>query len=290
MDQAEELRNQIKKNELIKPRSRVITVTSGKGGVGKSNISLNLGISLAKKGNRVIIFDADFGLANIEIMLGVRPSYNLADLMFSGKSLKDIVVEAPYGISFISGGSGIQELSNLSKEQIYYLIHKLNELDELADIIIIDTGAGITDTVLDFLVVSEEVLLVTTPEPTSITDSYSLLKILNRKGEFSQNNTAIKVIANKVGTDKEGLELFNKMSTVAEKFLNVHLKYMGMVPSDEIVSRSVINQKPAIITFPNSAFAKGIRNVSDKLYIDNAKSSENRGIAHLFANLLRKVR
>ena len=155
IDQAEQLRKLVKQNNgSARNIARVITVTSGKGGVGKSSISVNLGIELAKAGNRVIIMDADFGLANIEVMLGIRPQYNLADLMFHGKSIKDIITQGPENIGFISGGSGIHELTRLTREQIVNLTMKLVELDELTDIIIIDTGAGIADSVLEFVAAS----------------------------------------------------------------------------------------------------------------------------------------
>ena len=175
MDQATSLRKLIRNQEERKTVATVITVTSGKGGVGKSNMSVNLAIQLHKLGKRVIILDADFGLANVEVMFGIRPAYSLADLMFKNKELKDIICPGPRGIGIISGGSGIQEMANLTKYQIENLTSKLYELDELADVIIIDTGAGISDAVLEFVTHSTEVILVATPEPTSITDAYALL-------------------------------------------------------------------------------------------------------------------
>ena len=170
MDQAEQLRI-IKANKQIRPTARVITVTSGKGGVGKSNMSINLAIQFRKMGKRVVILDADFGLANIEIMFGTAPKYNLSDLIYKGKDIKEIITWGPMEVGFISGGSGVAALSNLTKESLSYIIQNLAELDSLADTIIIDTGAGISDAVLEFLVASREILLITTPEPTSITDS-----------------------------------------------------------------------------------------------------------------------
>ena len=211
MDQAEQLRKLVKKNSRPRSIARVITVTSGKGGVGKSSISVNLAIQLSRLGKKVVIFDADFGLANIEIMLGIRPQYNLADLMFRGKSLQDIITEGPDKIGFISGGSGIQELTRLSREQIIYLTQKLFQLDKLADIIIIDTGAGIADSVLEFVAASSEVILVATPEPTSITDAYALLKTLNRKSEFSVSDTNISMLANRITSEEDGKELYEKL-------------------------------------------------------------------------------
>ena len=199
MDQAEQLRNIIKASSRPqRPLARVITVTSGKGGVGKSNTAINLAIQFRKMGQRVIILDADFGLANIEIMFGTVPKHNLCDLIYQGKNIKDIITWGPMEVGFISGGSGIAGMSNLSRDYLNYIIQNLAELDEMADTIIVDTGAGISDAVLEFLVASGEILLVTTPEPTSITDSYSLLKALGRHPRYSSETTQIKVIANKV--------------------------------------------------------------------------------------------
>ncbi len=290
MDQAQQLRNIIKKQDRPKTLARVITVTSGKGGVGKSSISVNLAIQLQRMGKRVIVLDADFGLANVEVMLGIMPKYNLADLMFRGKSLKEVVTIAPSDIGFISGGSGIQELVNLSKDQIIYLTHKLGELDELADVIIIDTGAGITDNVLEFVMSSSEVILVTTPEPTSITDAYALLKTLNKKSTFSSDDTLIKVIANRVTYNEEGIELFNKLSVVVNKFLNIQLEFLGTIPQDTNMSKAVMHQKPAILMYPNTASSKAFYELANKLnnpYISNDQFEQKKGISQLFLNLIR---
>lgn len=288
MDQAEKLRKMVKEQASPRRVARVITVTSGKGGVGKSSISVNLAIALSKLGNRVIILDADFGLANVEVMLGIRPQYNLADLMFRGKSLTDIITEGPENIGFISGGSGIQELTNLSRDQIVYLIQKLVELDQKADIIIVDTGAGIADSVLEFVGASSEVLLVATPEPTSITDAYALLKTLNRKTDVSLQDTVIKMVANRIDTYDEGKELYDKLSLVVSKFLNFKLEYLGALPQDASVSKAVMRQKPALTLYPNSNFSKTLNTFADIL-CENSKEipQSKKGIAQLFTNLLR---
>lgn len=210
MDQAESLRNIIKKQEIDEKKrtARVITVTSGKGGVGKTSFSVNLAIQLHRLGKRVVVLDADFGLANIEIMLGIRPKYNLADLMFRGKSIQDVITYGPEGIGFLSGGSGINEMANLSREQVFWLIQKMEELDKEADVIIVDTGAGIGDSVLEFVAASEEVFLVATPEPTSITDAYALLKALNRNSSYMSEKTVVKMIANQVRGKKKRMNCF----------------------------------------------------------------------------------
>jgi flagellar biosynthesis protein FlhG len=288
MDQAEQLRNIIKKQSPQRKLARVITVTSGKGGVGKSNISVNLAIQMSRLGKRVIILDADFGLANVEVMLGIRPRYSLADLMFRGKELQDIITNGPENIGFISGGSGIHELTNITKSQILFLTQKLYELDQLADVIIIDTGAGITDSVLEFVAVSSEVLLVVTPEPTSITDAYALLKTLNRKGDFIPDNTVIKMISNRVESYEEARQLFNKLNLVVEKFLTVKMQFLGAIPQDSNVSKAVMQQKPYSTLYPNSPSSKAIFELANIL-CNNASPKVNtvNGIAGLFSNLIR---
>lgn len=288
MDQAENLRKIVNEQTAQRRLSRVITVTSGKGGVGKSSISVNLAIALSRLGNRVVIFDADFGLANIEVMMGIRPRYNLADLMFKGRALADIVNVGPENIGFISGGSGIQELTNLTRDQIIYLIQRLVELDELADIIIIDTGAGISDSVQEFIVASTEVLLVATPEPTSLTDAYALLKAVNRRYNISEQDMAIRMLANRVDSYEEGMELYEKFNIVVSKFLNIKLDFLGSIAKEEIVSKAVMRQQPAIILYPNSQFAKSVSVFADVLCSNSAGSAVGKkGIAQLFASLLR---
>ncbi|MBQ2744196.1 MAG: MinD/ParA family protein [Lachnospiraceae bacterium] len=287
MDQAEKLRNIIKaQNDTQERQARVITVTSGKGGVGKSSVSINLALQFRKQGKSVIIFDADFGLANIEVMFGAIPKYNLADMIFRGKEFKDIIVEGPEGIGFISGGSGINGLGNMNKDQVQYLVFKLKELEKLADIIIIDTGAGISDSVLEFVVSSSEVLLVTTPEPTSITDAYALLKTLSARSTFDKDYTEIKVITNRVSSYEEGRNLYNKLEVVVCKFLNINLKYLGIIPMDANMSKAVMQQKPISSAYPNSAAAEAIEKLAVAL-LNNTEVEESKrnGLAKAVMNI-----
>ena len=288
MDQAERLRNIIKQNQVAPPQAaRVITVTSGKGGVGKSNVSINLAVQFKKQGKRVIIFDADFGLANIEVMFGAVPKNNLADLIYQGKGIRDVITWGPMDIGFISGGSGIAGLSNLGREYINYLVQQLSELDSIADVIIIDTGAGISDSVLEFLVASGEILLVTTPEPTSITDSYSLLKALRRNVRFNESLTSVKVISNKVDTSEEGRQLFNKLNTVVMRYLHLDIQYLGCIPQDKELSKAVMQQSPICISNANAPSAKAFEDIALTLMnIPHEQNVIRRGMAGFFANMV----
>lgn len=290
MDQAEQLRNIIKaSSQPQRPLARVITVTSGKGGVGKSNMAINLAVQFKKMGQRVIILDADFGLANIEIMFGAVPEHNLYDLIYQGKNISEIITWGPMDVGFISGGSGIAGMSNLSIDYLNYIIRNLTELDNMADIIIVDTGAGISDAVLEFLVASGEILLVTTPEPTSITDSYSLLKALNRHPRYSKEASQIKVIANKVQNGEEGKDLFEKLNSVVTRYLKLPITYLGMVPQDAQLAKAVMQQMPVSIQNPESRSAQAYELLAAKLMNKELnKTLTKRGMAAFFSHIISK--
>lgn len=286
MDQAEQLRNIIKaKQNPQRPLARVITVTSGKGGVGKSNTSINLAIQFRKMGQRVIILDADFGLANIEIMFGTVPKYNLYDLIYQGKNIKDIITWGAGDVGFISGGSGIVGMANLSRDYLNYIIQNLTQLDTIADVIIIDTGAGISDAVLEFLVASGEIILVTTPEPTSITDSYSLLKALNRHPRFLKDASQIKVVANRVNKMSEGTALFDKLEVVSSRYLKLPITYLGAVPWDRQLSEAVMQQKPVSLSYPNAKASIAYEEIAAKL-MGEEKVMKKRGMAAFFSHIV----
>lgn len=290
MDQAEQLRNIIKaSSQPQRPLARVITVTSGKGGVGKSNTAINLAIQFRKMGQQVIILDADFGLANIEIMFGAVPKHNLCDLIYQGKSIRDIITWGPMDVGFISGGSGIAGMSNLSVDYLNYIIRNLVELDEMADTIIVDTGAGISDAVLEFLVASGEILLVTTPEPTSITDSYSLLKALNRHPRYSSETSQVKVIANKVFGEAEAEGLYAKLEAVVERYLKVPITYLGMIPHDNQLAKAVMQQMPVSLDNPRARSALAYEEIAAKLMNKELnKSLTKRGMAAFFSHIISK--
>ncbi len=289
MDQAEQLRNIIKASSMpqARPLARIIAVTSGKGGVGKSNTSINLAIQFRKMGKRVIILDADFGLANIEVMFGAVPRYNLFDLIYQGKSIQEIITWGPMEVGFISGGSGIAGMANLSREYLAYIVQNLAQLDNIADVIIVDTGAGISDAVLEFLVASGEILLVTTPEPTSITDSYSLLKALNRHPRFSAEMSSVKMIANRVEKEGEGKALYDKLNAVVSRYLKLPLTYLGEIPQDAKLTRAVMQQAPVSIKEPDAKSSLAYEKIARILMNVEADSQvRKRGMAAFFSHIV----
>ena len=276
MDQAEQLRNIVKQQNKKQRSARVITVTSGKGGVGKSNVSVNLAIQMGRLGKRAVILDADFGLANIEVMLGMRPQYNLADMMFRGKDVKDIICTGPEDIGFISGGSGLREMTNLNKDQILSLVRTMYELDHYADVVI------------ELVASSSEVLLVATPEPTSITDAYALLKTLHRHDGFEAGSTSIKMIGNRIQSYEEGKELYLKLNTVVNKFLGMEMEYLGAIPYDEYLPRAVMQQQPVSLAYPDAPSARAMLELAMVLE-DEKKEIEPMDTAHGLAGLFTKI-
>ncbi|SFG00853.1 flagellar biosynthesis protein FlhG [Lachnospiraceae bacterium C7] len=293
MDQAQQLREAVNlrnqtSTEKEKKVARVIAVTSGKGGVGKSNISVNLAVTLRNMGQKVIIFDADFGLANVEVMFGTVPKYNLSDLIYRGMSIREIITQGPQGIGFISGGSGIIGLNNLGRNQILYLVKCIEELNELADYIIIDTGAGISSQVLEFLKVSPEVLLVTTPDPSSIADSYSLLKALFKNPGYVKGHTKVHLLANKVSSKDEGAGIYEKLDTVVSKFLEEDLDFYGIIPEDNQLEKAVKQQKIVSLMYENAKSTKAFKELAERILNNDKDVNQKRrwGISKIFSEIL----
>ncbi len=289
MDQAEQLRNVVKSKQ---PRSvskaRVITITSGKGGVGKSNIAVNLAVQLRRLGKKVIIFDADMGLANVEVMFGAIPKYNLSDMIYHGKKMEEIITEGPMEIGFISGGNGITGMNNLTKNQLSRLVNNLNELDGLTDFILIDTGAGIANNVMEFVASSPEVLLVLTPEPSSLTDSYSLIKALYGNPGFVRHGTNIEVVVNRTVSVDDGQVVYEKLSSVISKFLQGEVHFFGTIPQDGLLEKSVRAQKIVSMTAPNARSAKAFERLAVSLIEGEPNIEPDRqGIKELFYNFFK---
>jgi flagellar biosynthesis protein FlhG len=236
--------------------TKIISVTSGKGGVGKTNVVCNLAYCLASMGKRVMIMDADLSLGNVSVIMGMIPKYNISQVIYGDKQLKDIIMTDSNGIMVLPASSGISELSNLSESQKITLMSRFDEfagdLDEKfgrpIDVLLIDTGAGISSNVLYFNLAASEIYVVVTPEPTSITDAYALIKVLSTK--YSEKYFSI--IVNNVRSEREAKEVYKHLSLVSDKFLKVNLNYLGHILNDDNISRSVIMQRPASGIFPDS--------------------------------------
>ena len=286
MDQAKELRSLINNaqntNFKNKLNARVITVSSGKGGVGKSSFSTNLAIYLSSLGKRVLIIDADFGLANIEVLLGVRPKYNFYHMLKGEKNISEIIVDTDYGIKLISGGNGLKELSSVNNSEVKYFIEQFEYIDKIADIIIVDTGAGISSNVTNFIMASDESIIVTTPEPTSFTDAYTLIKIMKEQNEVIDK---INVVINKADDKYEAERIFTKLSHVCQKFLGINIQNLGYIQSDLALIKAVKQQKPAIISFPESDFSISIKTIGDRL-LNQDNQLKNDGIKSFMKRLM----
>ena len=237
---------------------QVIAVSGGKGGVGKSNISVNLSIALAELRRRVVLLDADLGLANVDVLLGLSPKYTLADVLSGQQTLQDVLVTGPAGVKIVPAASGVQKMAALAPQEHAGLISAFSELSDQVDILIVDTAAGISDTVVSFVRAANEVLVVVCDEPSSITDAYALIKLLSKEYGLQR----FRVVANMTRSANEGQLMFNKLSAVCERFLDVALQYAGQVPFDENVRSAVQKQKALIEYAPNSKAAKAIRQLA----------------------------
>ena len=237
---------------------QTIDVTGGKGGVGKTNVSVNLGIELSRMGRKVVLLDADLGLANVDIMLGLRATHTIEDLLNGNCTINDLLLEGPFGLKVIPAASGTQELVQLGALQHAAIINAFSELEEDIDYLIIDTAAGISDTVLSFVRAAHEIMLVVCNEPTSITDAYAMLKLMNSR----YNLDRFHVVANMVKTPQEGREVYQKLLKVTDRFMDIALSFTGMVPMDTHIRKSVRRQKAMCEIYPDAAAAHAIRKIA----------------------------
>lgn len=297
MDQAEKLRKDVNEKDLLESQhdssaiktdedsghdAKVITISSGKGGVGKTSFTVNLALALANDGKRVTVIDADLGLANIDVLMGIMPKHTLIDVLRDNMSIEDIVVKGHLGINVVSGGSGIRDLVDLSQEQLDKLIKAFRGLNGISDYILIDTGAGISNSVVSFLSSSDDIIIVVTPDPTSITDAYALIKSISGDGK------SIKLVVNRVDSNSEGDIVFEKMSVATKRFLGIEIESLGYIYEDNCVKKAVRSQSPLMLSYPNSVAAKGMNVIAFNI-INNSKymnkvSSFNRFLNKLFSN------
>lgn len=283
LDQAQNLRQLAAKENLLinekNKKPKIITVTSGKGGVGKSNIVVNLSIALQQRGKKVMIFDADMGMGNDDVLMGFLPKYNVFDIILNGLEINDVLIEGPYGVKLLPGGSGLVKVDELTEQQRELFLEKLNEIRDL-DYIIMDTGAGINRSVLAFISCCEELFIVTTPEPTSLTDAYSLIKVVDHY-KIKKN---AKVIVNRVFDEKEAQITFNKFNNAVTNFLGMDVEFLGSVSEDKRLVQSVRQQVPFMINHPNCDAAKDILQIAKKIEGQIGKS-DGIGVKGLFKKI-----
>ncbi|MGM0378534.1 MAG: MinD/ParA family protein [Bacillota bacterium] len=281
IDQAKRLRDIVNKNKIDNSENdaRIIAVSSGKGGVGKTNVTINLAIALAQSGNKVAVIDADLGLANIDVVLGVVPKYNLGHVINGEVSIQDIILQGPKNISILSGGSGVIDFIDLSDDKLEKLIKSLKILNEKNDYILIDTGAGLNKSVLSFIKAANELIVVITPDPTSITDSYALLK------NVKSINKNINVLINMVNSNKEAKRVFNKISLTSEKFLDIEINNLGYLYEDSHVTKAVRKQEPFMTLFPSCLASKGIEMLAHNIENDTNEKYKSSRFSNFLNNL-----
>jgi flagellar biosynthesis protein FlhG len=286
-DQAEKLREMMRnKKALEKPdlprngkKARIITITSGKGGVGKTNVSVNMALAYARLGKKVVVMDADLGLANVNVMLNMIPPFNLYHVIRKQKTMREIMVETEYGISIVAGASGFSKIANLNEQERQEFIDELETLST-ADIIIIDTSAGVSDNVLDFIAAADDAVIITTPEPTAITDAYGIIKIIAT--EIDSLNMGLKLVVNRVKSASDAKKVADRMTSIAGQFLNLKVDYLGFIYDDTMVSQAVIRQKPFMVIDPRCRASLCVQHIVGRMEKNDTRTSGG------FGNMLKR--
>jgi flagellar biosynthesis protein FlhG len=295
-DQAEKLREIMREKNLspakpanireISPsrqtgtKTRIITVTSGKGGVGKTNVSVNMALAYARLGKKVVVMDADLGLANVNVMLNMIPKYNLYHVIRKQKTMKEILVETAYGISIVAGASGFSKIANLTEDERQNFIDELDTLSN-ADIIIIDTSAGVSSNVLDFIAAADDAVIITTPEPTAITDAYGIIKIIAT--EYDNLNMGLKLVVNRVKSVAEAKSVADRMTNIAGQFLNLKVDYLGFIYDDSVVSQAVLRQKPFMVIDPKCKASLCVQHMVERMEKNEVRKSGG------FGNMIKRL-
>ncbi|MDR1858828.1 MAG: MinD/ParA family protein [Treponema sp.] len=265
-------------------KTRIITVTSGKGGVGKTNLSVNMALAFARLGKKVVVMDADLGLANVNVMLNMIPKYNLYHVIKKQKTLREILVETEYGISIVAGASGFSQIANMGEQERQNFINELETLS-FADIIIIDTSAGVSNNVLDFIAAADDAIIITTPEPTAITDAYGIIKIIAM--EYDSLNIGLKLVVNRARGVKEAKDVADRMITIAGQYINIKVDYLGFIYDDQTVPMAVRRQRPFMVVDPKCKASICIQHLVERM--DKTKlADQSGGIGTMFKKLFNR--
>jgi flagellar biosynthesis protein FlhG len=261
-------------------KTRIITITSGKGGVGKTNVSVNMALAYARLGKKVVVMDADLGLANVNVILNMIPKFNLYHVIRKQKTMKEIMVDTEYGISIVAGASGFSKIANLTEEERQNFIDELDTLSS-ADIIIIDTSAGVSSNVLDFIAAADDAVIITTPEPTAITDAYGIIKIIAT--EIDSLNMGLKLVVNRAKSVAEAKKVADRMTSIAGQFLNLKVEYLGFIYDDSTVSHAVIRQKPFMVIDPRCKASQCVQHIVGRMEKSDVKNTGG------FGNMLKRI-
>lgn len=290
-DQAEKLRQLVQNSRRpgVQPpagagaqnSTRVITITSGKGGVGKTNFTVNLAVALARMGQKILVIDADLGAANVDVVLGCTSSYSLINILDDNLPIADVIADGPEGIRYLSGGSGIQRLANLDEMQLAKIIDKIALFDNWADIILIDTGAGVSRNVINFVLAADEVILITTPEPTAMTDAYAMLKTYGSH----QGNALLKLVVNRVTEIDEGEMVKARLIHAADRFLRLSVAPLGVIYEDGNLVKAVKKQQPVLLAYPGTSSSRCIQHIAGQLIHHQAPASPQ-GIKGFFNKVM----
>jgi flagellar biosynthesis protein FlhG len=261
-------------------KARIITVTSGKGGVGKTNVSINMALAYARLGKKVVVMDADLGLANVNVMFNLIPKYNLYHVIRKQRTMREILVETDYGISIVSGASGFSQIANLSDAERQFFIKELDTLSN-TDIIIIDTSAGVSRSVLDFVAAADDAVIITTPEPTAITDAYGIIKII--ASEYESLNLGLKLVVNRVKSAADAKKVSDRITSIAGQFLNLKVDYLGFIYDDLVVSQAVVKQKPFMVIDPKCKASLCVQHIVERM--EKSEVRDSGGFGKMFKRL-----
>jgi flagellar biosynthesis protein FlhG len=291
VDQAENLRALVGGPRVLaapavpRPPLRVIAVTSGKGGVGKTNVTANLAVLAARAGRRVLIIDADLGLTNVEIVFGLKPQYHLGDVLEGSLGIADVLIEGPYGIRILPGSSGVQSLTRLDSDGKRRFLAALDAVEDSFDLVLVDTGAGIGDNVLFFVGAAQEALLVVSAEPTSLVDAYTAVKVLSQQAGVRHFN----VVVNSVVDELPARQVFHKLTAVTSRFLEANMRHLGYVPRDENVHRAIMVQRALVDAYPKSPASRALTVIAEKLFNGTVPPLLEGGFKIMWSRLLREA-